>query len=130
MEPPAPPTKRKRTVIACTSCRLTRSKCLHEGSPPCVKCASSDRAAECVFPERGTSLIDRAPRGLRNRKKKSDQLAPRTPLPPPVALAGESSKVWQVTSVHKLNYTYLIVSLVDRIRVVTGGGIEVARLDD
>ncbi|EIN04455.1 hypothetical protein PUNSTDRAFT_128311 [Punctularia strigosozonata HHB-11173 SS5] len=58
---PYPVLNNKRGPVACKRCRRAKTKCLHNGQPPCRSCAESGLAAECVFPPKGTSFIDRAP---------------------------------------------------------------------
>ncbi|ORY88410.1 hypothetical protein BCR35DRAFT_301531 [Leucosporidium creatinivorum] len=66
----ATPSKRARSLVACTRCRQSRRKCINQGelAGACVACVSAK--ADCIFPPRGTSLVDRAPRGLRIHTKR------------------------------------------------------------
>lgn len=66
---------RNRARVACRRCRRLRVKCLHDhATAPCTACqkAGPNVAAECVFPPRGVSEIDREFRRGKGRARLSN----------------------------------------------------------
>lgn len=48
MDQPAEPWKRNRSILSCTYCRQSKSKCDRE--QPCSLCIKKGRAAQCTYP--------------------------------------------------------------------------------
>ncbi|KAM0752920.1 hypothetical protein T439DRAFT_323535 [Meredithblackwellia eburnea MCA 4105] len=115
---------KRRSLVACTRCRLARGKCVHNGSPPCNSCISASKQEECLFPPRGTSLQDRAPRGIRKRRKKEDDTATSSISPE------SSSTTTASLSVPSSSHTFANEAFSAEPRAVhSGGGSRMLHID-